>query len=84
MKKLKMILEGWTNYFVDANGVILEEAHKRAALCSTCPSARWGLHSALLPDMQLQEIQGYYCKECGCPLSTAVRSKSYRCPLKKW
>lgn len=78
------ILNGWKNYLLPTNKTTEEMARKRAEICSSCPSAKHGLHTAVLPDYKIKEIQGKYCGECGCPLSTAVRSENYECALKKW
>lgn len=77
------ILNGWKNYFV-MDPVVEEVAKKRAEICSSCPSAKHGLHAALLKDGTLKDIVGKYCGECGCPLSTKVRSETSKCPKGKW
>ena len=84
MSEINDIIEGWSKYFKGSNSVDLEMAKKRAAICVECEMIRHGAHAAILPDAQLGEIQGHYCGECKCPLSTAVRSSGYTCPLKKW
>ncbi|MGV3695505.1 hypothetical protein [Flavobacterium sp.] len=82
------ILNGWKNYFVGQDKASEEVAKHRAKICSECPAATKGLHTAVLPDFQIKEIQGMYCSKekggCGCPLSPAVRSKNYKCPMSKW
>lgn len=88
MSKAKDIIDGWKNYLMPADKVVLSIAKKRAVICAECPAATHGLHTAILPDYSINEIQGMYCSKekggCGCPLSTAVRSKDYTCPLDKW
>lgn len=88
MSKVSNILSGWKNYLLDDNQVVFEIAKKRAAICADCPLAKFGFHSAILPDYRMSEIQGMYCSKelggCGCPLSPAVRSKDYHCPQNKW
>lgn len=88
VKKANDIINGWTNYLIGADQTTLEEAKRRAKICSECPIATFGLHTAILPDFQISEIQGMYCSEekggCDCPLSPAVRSKDYQCPQGKW
>lgn len=85
---LEDILNGWTNYLIGNDKVVNAEAKRRATICSECPAATKGLHTAVLPDYQIKEIQGMYCSKekggCGCPLSPAVRSKNYDCPKKLW
>jgi len=88
MGKAKDILNGWSNYFFGGDEATMTQAKGRADICAECPTASYGLHAAILPDMAIEKIQGHYCDEskggCGCPLSTAVRSKDYHCPLGKW
>lgn len=84
MSKVKDIINGWSNYFQGGNSENLETAKQRADICSNCPSIKYGKHAAILPDAKLGNIKGHYCGECLCPISTAVRSKDYECPLGKW
>ncbi|MBE8727977.1 hypothetical protein [Flavobacterium hungaricum] len=88
MGKLDDILNGWSNYLQGDDVANLELAKERAEICIKCPAAKFGLHTAILPDYSISEIQGMYCSKkeggCGCPLSTAVRSKNYKCPKKLW
>lgn len=82
--KAKDILNGWTNYLVGSDNVVLEEAKRRADICSKCPELKHGFHTAILPDYQIREIQGHYCNVCKCPSSASVRSKNHQCPLGYW
>ena len=88
MGKAKDIFDGWKNYLIDADQTTIDEAKRRSLICSKCSVASRGLHTAILPDFKMKEIQGMYCDErkggCGCPLSPAVRSLNYRCELGKW
>lgn len=85
MSKVDDILNGWGNYFKGSNPATLKVAKQRAKICvEDCDLAKNGLHLAVLPDFSIQNIQGMYCGDCGCPLSTAVRSENYKCPQNKW
>lgn len=84
MNKAKDIISGWSNYLIGDDPANLQIAKRRAAICAECPLAKFGIHTAILPDYSISEIQGMYCSDCGCPLSTAVRSKDYKCPKEKW
>lgn len=88
MSKATDIINGWKNYLIGDDKVVLDEAKRRAEICSNCEASTYGMHTAVLPDFAIKEIQGHYCSKekggCGCPLSPAVRSKNYQCPLKKW
>jgi len=81
---IKDVLNGWKNYLIE-DPVIEEEAKRRAAICSGCEFAKKGIHSAVMPDYKIREIEGYYCDAClKCPLSSKVRSKDHHCPKNKW
>lgn len=88
MSKIDDIINGWSNYFKGSYNTTLRVAKERASICAECPTASFGLHTAILPDLCINEIQGMYCDKkkggCGCPLSTAVRSKNYKCPKNRW
>lgn len=84
IKKVKDIIDGLSNYFIGSNPVNLKIAKQRAEICVSCDDIKYGKHAAVLPDMQINSIQGHYCGNCKCPISTAVRSSGYKCPLKKW
>lgn len=84
MSKVNDILNGWGNYFKGSDPATLEEAKRRAEICAKCPFMKKGKHAAILPDMQIKEIEGYYCGKCKCPISTIVRSKDYKCPDGRW
>lgn len=84
MSILKEIFNGYKNYFIK-NEVVETLALERAKICSECTHKKKGLHAAVLPDVTLGEVRGYYCTACnGCPLSVKVRSKNHSCPLNKW
>ncbi|WP_310381831.1 hypothetical protein [Flavobacterium sp.] len=88
MSKVDDIINGWGNYLKGSDPTTLKLAKERAAICSDCRTAKHGVHTAILPDYSISEIQGMYCSKdlggCGCPLSTAVRSKNYKCVKGKW
>ena len=81
MTPITSILSGWKN-FIAKSEVAESKARKRAEICSACPNAKKGKLLAFIKD-NLQEIEGYYCDECGCPLSAKLRSNEI-CPLNKW
>lgn len=80
---IKEILNGWKNFLI-SNPIVEDIAKDRSKICSQCPSAKYGKHSAILKDYTTKEIEGYYCGECKCPLSVKVRSTISQCPLGKW
>jgi hypothetical protein len=93
MSSLSDIYKGWKAYVV-SDPVALEVAKKRAEVCLSCvdddgqPTAVKGKYEVFLPDFKLKEVQGLVCSKerggCGCPLSTATRSESYKCIKGKW
>ena len=83
VNKLNSIFHGWKNYaFPDAS--VEKLAKERAEVCGKCDSAVYGTYEKLMKDFSLKEVQGMKCNECGCPLSTKLRSVEEECPLKKW
>lgn len=78
---IKNILTGWKN-FLDKSEVTEAIAKERATVCAACPLARQGKLLAFVKDT-LKEVEGAYCKACGCPLSAKVRSNDI-CPNNKW
>jgi len=83
MGSLKDIFNGWKAYLVN-DPIALELAKKRADICSSCDLPVQGTFEVILPDFEIKEIQGLKCSICNCPLSTATRSKDYKCPIGKW
>lgn len=88
MDKVKNIMNGWKNYLTGTDPADLDVARSRAKICAECDTSTYGTHTAILPEYVFGEIKGMYCDKkkggCGCPLSTAVRSKDYKCPKKYW
>lgn len=81
MEQISNIAKGWGKYFKGGANALEQE---RAKVCEVCPSATVGTFEKLMPDYSLKAVQGLKCNECGCPLSTAIRSKDKECPLGKW
>ena len=78
---IKVILTGWKN-FINKSEVTEAIAKQRAQICSACQHARRGKLLTFIKDT-LTEIEGAYCRKCGCPLSAKVRSSDI-CPIHKW
>lgn len=81
MGQISSIYKGWKKYL---NGSVTELERSRAYKCKECPEAVVGTYEKLMPDFELEEIKGLKCNQCGCPLSTKLRSKDERCPLGQW
>lgn len=82
MGKLKQIIDGWKSYLID-DPIALEKAKQRAKVCAECDKPK-KMFIEIIKDDDIQEIEGFKCSVCNCPLSTATRSKEYTCPLGKW
>jgi len=81
MGQISNILDGWGRYFKGGATVLEQE---RATICEECPEAVVGSYEKLMPDFSLKKIKGFKCNQCGCPLSSKLRSKNESCPLGKW
>lgn len=81
MIKLSNILNGWKN-FLDKSEVSESIAIIRAEQCSTCNEAKKS--KLIFFKDKLEEIEGYKCNKCQCPLSAKVRSINEKCPIGKW
>lgn len=81
VETFRNILDGWKNY-LDKSEVTEKKAELRAIVCAKCPSKKHGKLLTFVKD-DLKEVEGFYCKECGCPLSAKIRSRD-KCPLGKW
>ena len=73
------IIQGWTNFVLKHK---TKDARRKAEICFDCENRTYGKFESIVND-EIKEIQGFYCKECTCPLSAKLRSDS-KCPLKKF
>lgn len=79
--QISNIIQGWNSYF---KNITESYVFGRALECEQCPEAVIGTYEKFMPDNTLKKIQGLKCNQCGCPLSTKLRSKKENCPLGKW
>lgn len=79
---VKNIMSGWKNYFFESQE-IEDLARERASVCSTCENAVWESYLEFIRD-DIQEIEGYICGLCHCPLSGKCRSPKEKCEANKW
>lgn len=82
LEKLDNIVSGWVNYHFPTEQ-IEELALSRANICAHCPHAESSTWNEII-DLRAVPMQGMVCTECSCPITKAVRSVEYKCPLKKW
>ena len=82
--KFQDIVSGFSHMVVK-DTAIEKMANARAAICSTCPLAKYnGKLNTIMVGDDVHQIKGMYCDQCGCALAAKVRSENDSCPLKKW
>lgn len=88
-QQLSNMFDGWKN-LITGNSKALKLAKKRVSNCLTCTDEDGkdnmihGPYLKFIADKPLKEVQGFKCKECGCPLAAKLRSVNEKCPLNKW
>ena len=50
------------------------EHERRARICSVCPNKRYSKFWDFVKGDELEEIKGFVCTDCGCPLESKIRS----------
>ena len=65
-----VIIKAWAKVF---KGLTTDEDKRRASICDECPSKRYSKYFDFIDD-ELEEVNGFNCLECGCPLSPKIRS----------
>ena len=82
--KFQDIVSGFSHMVVK-DTAIEKMAKARAAVCSTCPLAKYnGKLNTIMVGDDVHQIRGMYCDGCGCALAAKVRSENDTCPQKKW
>lgn len=81
MGKISDIANGWANVLVK-NEAAEQRAKQRAPICDTCEFAS-DEKVFDLENGEVVELKGY-CKSCGCPFKSMLRSKNYKCKEDKW
>ena len=82
MEQISNIFNGWLN-LISKNEEVTELAKKRATKCFKCPLMTKGIIEQFIDD-EIKEVQGHYCKSCGCPISAKIRSIKSKCPRNLW
>ena len=69
LKKIKEILQGWTNFFLDIFSDIKykKEFERRYEICSECEHNVHGI-----------------CDICKCILKAKTKAEESACPISKW
>lgn len=67
--KLKLIIQGWTNWLIDKISDIKykNEFDARMEICNACDDNMSGV-----------------CKHCGCVLAAKTKAEESECPIGKW
>jgi ribosomal protein L37E len=81
IKKAEAIVSGWANYAEGEPPSV--EALRRASICAACPHAKKKKLLQWVGD-DIEEIKGYACDLCGCPLSAKIRQDISLCDAGKW
>lgn len=60
-----------------------EEQKRRADICAGCPLKEVRLYAQIF-DSKMEEINGYVCTECDCPIATKIFAKEEKNICPKW
>ena len=64
------IIKAWSSVL---KGLTTEDHKRRALICSDCPNKKYHKFIDFVDD-ELEEVKGFVCTECGCPLISKIRS----------
>lgn len=70
MASLTTIIKAWSKVLRE---VTTDEDIRRASICYNCPSKKYSKFIDFVKD-ELEEVKGFVCTECGCPLIAKIRS----------
>ena len=65
-----MIVKAWLEVI---KGNTTDEHKRRASICKGCEHAKYKKYLDF-KDTGLEEVKGYICNECSCPLVSKIRS----------
>ena len=71
LKKIEIILKAWAKVF---KGFTTKQHIDRAKICRKCPSAVYKTYMDFIND-ELEDVKGFVCTDCGCPLVAKIRSE---------
>ncbi len=71
LKKIEIILKAWVKVY---KGFTTEQHKSRAEICKKCPSAKYKTYLDFVND-ELEDVKGFVCTDCGCPLVAKIRSE---------
>lgn len=64
-------------------GEVTQEAESRAKICAVCPLKEMRSYARIF-EAKMEDINGYVCNECGCPLATKIFAKEPDNICPKW
>ena len=65
------IIKAWSKVLRE---VTTDEDKRRASICSGCPNKKYHKFIDFVDD-ELEEVKGFVCAECNCPLIALIRSE---------
>lgn len=65
------ILRAWSKVL---KGLTTEDHEIRAQICSVCPKKKYSKFWDFSDKEELEEVKGFVCTDCGCPLVSKIRS----------
>ena len=71
------IVKAWSKVLRE---VTTDEDKRRASICGDCPKKTYSKYRDFIND-ELEEVIGFVCDDCGCPLIAKIRSTDI---CKKW
>jgi len=77
---MKDLLQAFAQHL---KGEVTEEAERRVKICQACPLKELKIYSRIF-DSKMEDINGYVCTECGCPLATKIFAKEPENICPKW
>lgn len=77
---MKDLLQAFAQHL---KGEVTEEAERRVKICAKCPSRELKSYARIL-NSKMENVNGYVCGECACPLATKIFAKEPENICLKW
>ena len=77
---MKDFYQAIKSHVLDKQG---SEEIRRAEICAGCPLKEKKIYAQILKS-KMEEINGYVCTECGCPIATKIFAKEPENICKEW
>jgi len=59
------------------------ESIKRSEICAACPEKKKAMYAELV-NAKIEEVQGYVCLRCSCPIASKVFAQDKENICDKW